>query len=136
GNLILLNGQWVNGGSAVELEVAHGGNLYADNSLGWWEWNGSGWISSPNPTSSSPDGSTLMAGSTGSLVTNAGTWTFSPTTNAYGNLILLNGQWVNGGSVNGGSATELEVAHGGNLYADNSLGWWEWNGSGWISSPN
>src|SRR5947208_11230573 len=77
GNLILLNGQWVNGGSAVELEVAHGGNLYADNSLGWWQWNGSGWISSPNPTSASPDGSTLMAGSTGGLVTSAGTWSFS-----------------------------------------------------------
>src|SRR5438067_816238 len=38
-------------GSATELEVAHGGNLYADNSLGWWQWNGQGWSNSGNPNS-------------------------------------------------------------------------------------
>jgi hypothetical protein len=65
-------------------------------------------------------------------MTNAGTWSFSTTTNSSGNLILLNGQ-----SAAGGSATELEVANGGNLYADNAQGqWWEWNGSGWASSTN
>ena len=78
-----------------------------------------------------------MAGSTGtlantSLVTTAGTWTFSTTTNAYGNLILVNGQ-----SAANGSAVELEVANGGHLYADNSQGqWWAWNGAGWTSSTN
>src|SRR5205814_8345838 len=73
-----------------------------------------------------------MAGSAGSLVTSAGTWTFDTTSNGYGNPILLNGQ-----SASGGSAVELEVASGGNLYADNAQGqWWKWNGSGWTGSAN
>src|SRR5207253_716430 len=137
GNLILLNGQSVAGGSAVELEVANQGHLYADNSQGqWWAWNGSGWSASTNPTPSSPtvspDGSILMANSNGNLVTSAGTWTFSASTTPYGSLILLNSQ-----SAAGGSAVELEVANQGHLYADNSQGqWWAWNGSGWSSSGN
>src|SRR5205823_6299776 len=120
------------------LEVAQGGNLFADNAQGeWWEWNGSAWSSTSNPNASpsrSPDGSTLQPGSGGSLVTSAGAWSFDNTANAYGNLILLNGQ-----SAADGSATTLEVARGGNLFADNAQGqWWEWNGSGWsgTSDPN
>lgn len=134
GNLILLNGQSAANGSAIELEVANGGHLYADNSQGqWWAWNGSGWSASTNPTTTvSPDGSILMAGTNGNLVTSVGTWTFGTTTTPYGNLILLNGQ-----SAGNGSAVELEVANSGHLYADNSQGqWWEWNGSGWTSSTN
>src|SRR5207253_10425569 len=97
----------------------------------WWAWNGSGWSASDNPTPTvSRDGSILMAGSNGNLVTSAGTWTFSASTTPYGNLILLNGQ-----SAASGSAVELEVANQGHLYADNSQGqWWAWNGSGWSSS--
>src|SRR4029077_468245 len=94
----------------------------------------SGWTSSTDPSAGtvSPDGTVLLAGSTGSLVTSAGMWTFSTTTNSYGNLILLNGQ-----SALGGSAIELEVAKNGNLYADNSQGqWWQWAGSGWTSSTD
>jgi len=35
----------------LELEVANHGNLYANNSDGsWWQWNGSGWSTSSNPT--------------------------------------------------------------------------------------
>jgi hypothetical protein len=151
GKLILLSGQSAANGAAVELEVANGGNLYADNSYGqWWEWNGSGWISSTNPlpsssppppppappppppSSISPDGSTLFPGGSGSLMTGAGTWTFANTTANGGKLILLNGQ-----SAANGAAVELEVANSGNLYADNSYGqWWKWNGSGWTSSTN
>src|SRR5204863_9317210 len=86
----------------------------------------------PPPPGVSPDGSILMAGSAGNLVTSAGTWTFGTTTTPYGNLILLNGQ-----SAAGGSAVELEVANQGHLYADNSQGqWWAWNGSGWTSTTN
>jgi hypothetical protein len=72
-----------------------------------------------------------MAGAGGSLVTSAGTWTFSPTTAIGGNVILLNGQ-----QVAGGSAVELEVANNGNLYANNQFGWFEWVGSGWTTSAN
>src|SRR5262249_39989804 len=48
-------------------------------------------ISPPSPTMS-PDGSTLTAGSTGSLATSAGTWTFGSNTGPVGNQILLNGR--------------------------------------------
>src|SRR5882762_7057570 len=83
-------------------------------------------------SSVSPDGSIIMAGTAGSLVTRAGNWTFADTTANGGNLILLNGQ-----SAAGGAAVELEVASDGNLFADNSYGqWWEWNGSSWTSSTD
>jgi hypothetical protein len=73
-----------------------------------------------------------MAGTAGSLVTSAGTWTFDNATNASGNLVLLNGK-----QANNGSATKLEVANSGNLYADNAQGqWWAWNGSGWIGAAD
>src|SRR5207253_6466996 len=99
----------------------------------WWAWNGSGWSASANPTPTvSRDGSTLMAGSNGNLVTSAGTWTFSPSTTPYGNLILLNGQ-----SAGSGSAVELEVDNQGHLYADNSQGqWYQWNGSSWAGTTD
>jgi hypothetical protein len=51
------------------------------------------------------------------LVTSAGTWTFSTSSNSSGNLILLNGQ-----AVAGGAAVELEAANQGNLYAMNAQG--------------
>src|ERR1044072_1667576 len=90
GYVILLNGQPAAGGSAIELEVANQGRLYADNQQGqWWEWKGSGWAGASDPTPSapplpppstiSPDGSILMAGSGGNLVTSAGNWTFGTT---------------------------------------------------------
>jgi hypothetical protein len=144
---ILLNGAQAAGGSAVELEVANQGNLYADNSLGtWYEWANSSWVQTTNPdptsttttsatstsTTLSPDGSTLMAGSGGSLVTSAGTWTFGTTSTSYGYAILLNGA-----QAAGGSAVDLEVASQGNLYADNSSGtWYEWVNSGWVQTTN
>src|SRR5208283_3090119 len=75
----------------------------------------------------SPDGSVLLAGPGGSLVTTDGTWTFSTTTAAGGYEILLNGQWAGGGS-----AVKLEVANQGHLYADNSqANWYEWVGGAW-----
>src|SRR5436853_607902 len=80
GNKILLNGQFPSaGGAGIEMEIANHGNLYADNSQGnWYEWSGSTWIATtnPTPTTLSPDGTALTPGQTGSLVTAAGTWTF------------------------------------------------------------
>src|SRR4051794_38202498 len=125
GNLILLNGQSAAGGSAVELEVANQGNLYADNTGGqWWRWNGSRWTGSLNPSSSpspspspspsvSPDGSILMAGTGAIHEAIPSSWTFSAATGSGGNLILLNDQ-----SAANGSAVELGVANHGNLYAE------------------
>jgi hypothetical protein len=73
-----------------------------------------------------------MAGASGSLVTSAGTWTFSTATAVGGNLILLNGQ-----PVGGGSAVEMEVAKGGNLFVRNAQAqWYEWVGSSWTPSAD
>ncbi len=84
----------------------------------------------PAQAQTSPDGSILTAGTTGNLVTSAGTWTFSTSTNTYGNLILLNGQ-----AAANGSASKLEVANSGKLYALNATNqWWVWTGTGWTSS--
>src|SRR5205807_1645104 len=113
----------------------------------WWEWNGSAWPASAPPPSGGGriltvgpgqigrasrrerEGSTVMAGASGTLVTSAGTWSFSPNTGVGGDLILLNGQ-----SAGNGSATELEVANGGEMYAYALGQWWEWNGSAWPAS--
>src|SRR5438105_1164654 len=81
---------------------------------------------------SSPDGSILMAGTAGNLVTSAGIWTFNTALSPGQYAILLNGHQV------GATPTqELEVAQQGNMFANNSDGsWWEWGGSGWTHSSN
>ena len=81
----------------------------------------------------SPDGTILTAPSTGSLTTAAGTWTFNTTQQQPGQyVILLNGNWVSGWGA------EIEVAHGGQMYAYNSVylngSWWLWTGGGWSQS--
>jgi probable HAF family extracellular repeat protein len=135
GSSVLLNGG-TNGGYATLLEVASGGQLYAkasDNS--WWRWNNPRWSSSsaPQTTTVSPDGSTLTVPQSqagGTLVTTTGMWNFGAASNAYGFSVLLNG------GTNGGYAALLEVAHGGQLYAQASdSSWWQWNNPGWSSSP-
>jgi hypothetical protein len=85
----------------------------------------------------SPDGSTITPGTGGSLVTAAGTWTFGPCCDPYGQgqyKILLNGgtAWPAGQ----GYAAKMEVANGGKLYTYNSYvhGWWIWTGSAWSNS--
>src|SRR3954469_22590863 len=78
---------------------------------------------------SSPDGTILMAGSGGNLLTSAGTWSFGTATDPYGNIILLNGQ-----SAGNGYSTELEVANSGHMYAGSNGQWWEWSGTGWAGT--
>ena len=52
---VLLNGQSAAGGSAASLEVAQNGHVFADNAFGnWYEWNGSGWGASADPTITTP----------------------------------------------------------------------------------
>jgi hypothetical protein len=75
----------------------------------------------------SPDGTLVQAGSSGSLVTADGVWTFSTGKTTTGNYILLNGKSV-------GSGVELEVANGGKLYSRDTTGqWYEWSGSQWLA---
>ena len=85
----------------------------------------------------SPDGSTISAGSGGSLVTSAGIWTFGPCCDPYGQgqyKILLNKgtAW----SAGQGYALKMEVANGGKLYTYNSVAnaWWTWSGTAWAQS--
>src|SRR5579863_1187596 len=119
----------------LELEVANQGQLYANNSDGsWWLWNGAGWAPATNPTPPTPsaDGSILMDGGAGSLVTSAGTWTFNTAVSG-GYAAELNGHEV----ATNPPTLELEVANQGQLYANNSDGsWWLWNGAGWAPATN
>ena len=75
----------------------------------------------------SPDGEVLAAGRAGKLITPAGTWTFSNQKGSDGNLILLNGK-----SAASGSAAELLVDDGGELYAHGASGaFFFWTGMNW-----
>jgi hypothetical protein len=130
GNIILLNGQQAAGGWGTLLLVYNGGQMYAENSQNnWYQWNSSGWtqIAGDPRGGISSDGSTLSAGSGGTLTTAAGTWSFGTASNGSGNIILLNGQ-----QAAGGWGTLLLVYNGGQIYAENSQNnWYQWNSSGW-----
>jgi hypothetical protein len=135
GNLILLNGSSAaaNNGSAVELAVDDGGSLYAFNREGhWYQWTGTTWVPlSSGPLPLSANGSTLVPGGTGTLVTGAGAWTFGGATGPGGNLILLNGS---NSAADNGSAVKLAVS-GSSLYALNGEGrWYEWTGFAWAAA--
>jgi len=133
GKAVLLN---LNGtdGWATLLEVANGGQLYAQAGDGsWWLWTNPGWsFSAAPPGPVSPDGSTLTVAQSqggGALVTSAGRWNFGTASNVYGHAVLLN---LNGTD---GWATLLEVANGGQLYARAGDGsWWLWTNPGWSFS--
>jgi hypothetical protein len=74
----------------------------------------------------SPDGSTLTA--VAPLVTAAGTWTFGAPGQPGGTAILLNGALASGGS-----AAELFILNGGQIYAKNSAAYWFlYRGGAWI----
>lgn len=83
----------------------------------------------PASAANSFDGSRLFPGTSGSLTTSDGTWTFSTTTGSGGNDILLNGTWVNARGV------ELIVGNGGQMYDFSaSSHWYRWNGSSFGSA--
>jgi hypothetical protein len=89
-------------------------------------------VYTPAPPVNSPDGSSLLSGSAGSLLTSAGTWTFSTSTGSGGNLMLLNGS-----NANGGSAVQMLISNGGKLYALNREGnWYEWSNSTWVGTTD
>lgn len=71
----------------------------------------------------SPDGTILLPGSGGSLITSAGTFSFSTATTTGGNIILFNSQ-------QSGAATKLQIGSG-RVYAFASDGkWYEWGVNG------
>jgi hypothetical protein len=81
------------------------------------------------------DGVTSSAPTGAPLATSAGVWSWGPAQagrqigNFQGDYVLyLKGKQV-------GSAFLIEVAHGGQLYANNSLfGWFLWNGTQFVST--
>jgi hypothetical protein len=127
--------------SAPSSGLCSSGTASAITGTGPWNWSCAGsnggstaQCSAPNV---SPDG-TIITAPNGRLITSAGAWTYGSAQQPgepgqY--QILLNGGnslWCTGC----GYAAKMEVAHGGVLYAYNSLvnGWWVWNGSAWASS--
>ena len=75
----------------------------------------------------SPDGEVLSAGRIGKLITSAGTWTFSNQKGSDGYVILLNGK-----TAASGSAGELVVDDGGQVYAHGESGaFFLWKGMDW-----
>lgn len=67
----------------------------------------------------SPDGTSITAPTTDTLVTADGTWSFGAASPPYGYNITLNGSLSQGGI-----AATLEVSNGGQLYALNGEGSW------------
>jgi hypothetical protein len=132
GNVILLDGVPATNGAATTLFVEQG-HLYADNAQGnWYQWVNSNWVQTTEPTlSTAASGSTLVAGTAGSLVTSDGMWSFSPSTAAGGNVILLNDV-----AASNGAAATLVVEQG-HLYADNVQGnWYEWVNANWVHATD
>ena len=139
GHLILLNGSQATDGAAAKL-VVESGHVFADNAQGsWYEWTNSNWSASADPTAHpstgssglSADGSTLIPGTSGSLATSDGTWTFGTGTAGGGNVILLNGH-----PATNGAAVQLLVESG-HVFADNAQGnWYEWTNSNWSTTTN
>ena len=82
----------------------------------------------------SPDGTTLPPAS--SLTADGGTWTLGTALNSGNQYPIL----FNGAPASTGSAIELEVANGGQVYAYSTypgyVGWFVWNGTAWAPSSN
>jgi Putative Ig domain len=101
--------------------------IYQENSAGgWWSWNGSTWVSSSDPrTSSSPSGTAIPA-VTQITDSSHNVWTVS------GGVIYENGVLA------GYSNNVTSLVYDNNLiYQENSAGgWWSWNGSTWVSSSD
>lgn len=88
---------------------------------------------SPTPPAATPlsaDGSTLVAGVAGTLVTADGTWTFGATQASGGSSILLNGQGTSGYA----AILVVEQAKMFALTLQNT--WWAWDGGGWSQTTD
>ena len=90
-----------------------------------------GWnLVTPFANAPSPDGSILIPGQAGTLMTNDGIWRFNSTVTPTGNLIMVNNH-----AAQEGAGTELEVANGGQMFVLNNAGqWFAWTGTSWAVS--
>jgi hypothetical protein len=80
------------------------------------------------------DRSTLVPGTSGSLTTRFGTFTFNPTNPPSANFCIF----LNGSFVGGIGASKMVVQNGGNLYAYFGGQWHKWTGNEFAASndPN
>lgn len=86
-------------------------------------------VPGPRLAKAAADESILLPGSSASMITESGVWSFS--SGSRSQSILLNGQ-----SAAGGEASVL-LSQSGQIFALNGSTWYAWNGSGWsaTSSP-
>jgi hypothetical protein len=128
-----LNGSAAGYSANVILLVYKDGRVYQENSSGgFWYWDGSTWIESGDPRSSSSpsvtpsaDGTTIPSAS--QIIDNEGdVWTVS------------SGVIYRNGSLAGYSANViLLVFKNGKVYQENSAGgFWFWDGSTWVDSSD
>jgi Collagen triple helix repeat (20 copies) len=114
----------------------------------WYQWNGTTFASATAPSGAlacpspySPDGTSLSAPTTGTIVDPSGTWSFGATENTgtctAGYPVLLNGVQQDGGIACG---AKYLVANDGQLYMQNSQNnWYQWNPSAnppWFTNLN
>jgi hypothetical protein len=127
GGVIDENGALAGYSNNVTLLLYDNKTIYQENSAGgWWSWNGSTWVSSSDPrTSSSPSGTAIPA-VTQITDSSHNVWTVS------GGVIYENGVLA------GYSNNVTSLVYANNLiYQENSAGgWWSWNGSTWVSSSD
>jgi uncharacterized membrane protein (Fun14 family) len=148
---IMLNGANAGGGYGLLLTVTAAG-LQTTNNSGVYQWNGYQWnlisaaatpttpagtpvapttAGTPTPANS-PAGSAITPSAGGSLISPAGTWSFSSVNDGNGNYqILLNGSAAAAGNSN---ATQLQINSSGTVVATISNGsTYGWGSGGWTS---
>jgi uncharacterized membrane protein (Fun14 family) len=160
GYAVLLNGQSASNGFGVMLTLTTNGLQLLDNNNTIYNWSGSGWVTqstaavptttatptpaqaasaaatvAANPASapaSSAAGSSISPSTGGTLVSPAGTWSFSSVNDGNGNYqILLNGSAAAAGNSN---ATQLQINSAGTVVATISNGsTYGWGSGGWTS---
>jgi hypothetical protein len=82
------------------------------------------------PPAVTPDGTKSVAPSGASLTTGAGVWSWNTRMIGANYVLYLNGSQ----HASSDAATLIEVAHGGQLYAQTSTGWYVYNGAAFVLS--
>jgi hypothetical protein len=136
---ILLNGSYTAAGSSngTQLQMNSSGVVVATISNGaTYGFSSGGWtsITAPSsvtaistPTTISANGATIIPGSTTSLVTAQGEWTFSTQTDGTGNYYLL----LNGSLAGSETGIQLSISNGIPTLMRTDGSTWAWNGTAW-----